>query len=72
VVEVPEAEARLEAFKHALLLALRRLPGAARSELAGKVEEEAWAVRMARGAGHERTVIHLEDFARFVRLTPPP
>jgi hypothetical protein len=72
MVEVPEGEARLEAFKHALLLALRRLPGAARSELANKVEEEAWLVRWARGADHERIAFHLEDFARFVRLTPPP
>ena len=32
VVEVPETEARLEAFKGALLLALSRLPGATRSK----------------------------------------
>ncbi len=72
VVEVPEAEARLEAFKGALLLALARLPGAARSEVAQQVEQQARQLRSERGGGdHDRLAFHLEGFARIARLVPP-
>lgn len=71
VVEVPEAEAQLEAFKGALLLALSRLPGATRSELARQVEEQARQLRSMPGGGPDRLAFHLEGFARTARLVPP-
>ena len=71
VVEVPEAEARLEAFKGALLLALSRLPGATRSEFAHQVERQARQLRSERGGDHDRLAFDLEGFARIARLVPP-
>lgn len=71
VVEVPEAEAGLEAFKGALLLALSRLPGATRSAVAHQVEQQARQLRSGRAADHERLAFHLEGFARTARLVPP-
>ena len=71
VVEVPEAEARLEAFKGALLLALSRLPGATRSKLAHEVEQQAQQLRSMRGGDPDRLALHLEGFARTARLVPP-
>jgi hypothetical protein len=70
-MEVPEAEARLEAFKGALLLALSRLPGAARPEFAHQVEQQARQLRAKRGGDHDRLPFHLEGFAQIARLVPP-
>ena len=71
VVEVPEAEARLEAFKGALLLALSRLPGVTRSKLADEVEQQAQQLRSMRDGDPDRLASHLEGFARTARLTMP-
>ena len=71
LVEVPEAEARLEAFKGALLLALSRLPGATRSGVAHQVERQARQLRSERGGDHDRLAFHLEGFARIACLLPP-
>jgi hypothetical protein len=71
VVEVPETEARLEAFKGALLLALSRLPGATRSKFAHEVEQQARQLRSMRGGDPDRLAFHLEGFARTARLTTP-
>ena len=71
VVEVPETEARLEAFKGALLLALSRLPGATRCKLAVQVEQQARQLRSMRGGDPDRLAFHLEGFARATRLAAP-
>jgi hypothetical protein len=71
VVEVPETEARLEAFKGALLHALSRLPGATRSKFAHEVEQQAQQLRSMRGGDLDRLAFHLEGFARTARLTMP-
>jgi|tagenome__1003787_1003787.scaffolds.fasta_scaffold15953746_1 hypothetical protein len=71
VVEVPEAEARLEAFKGALLLALSRLPGVTRSKFAHEVEQQAQQLRSMRGGDPDCLAFHLEGFARTARLVPP-
>ncbi len=71
VVEVPEAEARLEAFKGTLLLALSGLPGAMRSEFAHEIEQQARQLRSGSGGDHDRLAFHLESFARVARLVPP-
>jgi hypothetical protein len=70
-VEVPEAEAQLEAFKTALLLALSRLTGATRCKLALQVEQQAQQLRSMRGGDPDRLAFHLEGFARAARLTTP-
>ena len=71
VVEVPEAEAQLEAFKGALLLALSRLAGTTRSEFANQVEQQARLVRAGGCGDHDRLAFHLEGFAKIARLMPP-
>lgn len=71
LVEVPEAEARLEAFKTALSLALSRLPGATRCKLAVQVEQQARQLRSMRGGDPDRLAFHLEGFARATRLAAP-
>ena len=71
VIEVPETEARLEAFKGALLLALSRLPGATRSKFAHEVEQQAQQLRSMHGGDPDRLAFHLEGFARTARLTMP-
>ena len=71
VVEVPEAEARLEAFKGALLLALSRLPGVTRSKFAHEVEQQAQQLRSMRGGDPDCLAFHLEGVARTARLVPP-
>jgi hypothetical protein len=71
VVEVPETEARLEAFKGALLLALSRLPGATCSKFADEVEQQAQQLRSMRDGDSNRLASHLEGFARTARLTMP-
>ncbi|WP_043343277.1 hypothetical protein [Belnapia moabensis] len=70
LVEVPEAEAQLERFKGALLLALSRLPGAVRSAFAQEVEQQAQQLRSMSGGDHDRLAFHVEGFARIVRLIP--
>ena len=70
-VEMPETEARLEAFKGALLLALSRLPGATCSKFADEVEQQAQQLRSMRGGDPDRLAFHLEGFARAARLTTP-
>jgi hypothetical protein len=69
--EVPKAEAQLEAFKGALLLALSRLPGATRTEFAHQVDQQAQQLRSKRGGDYDRLAFHLEGFARIARLVPP-
>ena len=71
VVKAPEAEAQLEEFKGALLLALSRLPGGTRSEFARQVEEQVRQLRSMRGGDPDRLAFHLEGFARIARLVPP-
>ena len=68
-VEVPDAEAQLEAFKTVLLLALSRLTGATRCKLALQVEQRAQQLRSMRGGDPDRLAFHLEGFARAARLT---
>src|SRR4051812_13560242 len=71
VVEVPEAEAQLEAFKSALLLALSRLPDLTRSAIADQIEEQARRLRVLRGGDQDRLAVQLEGFAHTTRLPPP-
>ena len=66
VVEVPETEARLEAFKGALLLALSRLPGATRSKLADEVEQQAHQLRSMRDGDPDHLASHLVPGAWFI------
>lgn len=71
MVEVPETEAQLEAFKTALLLALSQLPDLTRAAIADQIEEQARRLRVLRGGDLDRLAVQLEGFAHTTRLPPP-
>ena len=69
---VPPDNAQLEAFKGALLLAVSRLPGEARSSLAHEVGQLPQLLRGLQSAERQHLRRHLEQFAKGVRLVAGP
>jgi hypothetical protein len=60
----------LETFKHALLLAVSRLPGEMRSQLGIEVTRQADLLRGLQTAERQHLRKHLDAFARSLEVTP--